>query len=253
MKVKIYSIQWSSCNNWSKKGSSKEKLSQQLGLDSLSMRRWYRKLSLLFKIIKTESPPYLFNLVRNNNRRQITRNLNNLLIFRVNHEYFKNTFYPSAVLEWNKLDSFIRTSETFMLFKKRILKFIRPKPNSIFNIHNPVGIKYLTRLRLVLSHLKERKFKPNFQGSVDPLCSCGIETESKKHFLLHCANFSIKHFLKNTLKNTFWQINWIEHWRFNKKLWLHCENSLRSNHRFYHSNWKIRLSTPLRVFFFYIP
>ena len=165
------------------------------------MRRWYRKLSLLFKIIKTESPPYLFNLVRNNNRRQITRNLNNLLIFRVNHEYFKNTFFPSAVLEWNKLDSFIRNSETFMLFKKkRILEFIRPKANSIFNIHNPTGIKYLTRLRLGFSHLKEHKFKHNFQDSVDPLCSCGIETESTKHFPLHCANFSIqkkKHFLTN--------------------------------------------------------
>ena len=44
-------------------GSSREKLYQKLGLESLSMRHWYRKLSLLFKIIKTESPPYLFNLV----------------------------------------------------------------------------------------------------------------------------------------------------------------------------------------------
>ena len=45
------------------KGSSREKLYQKLGPESLSMRRWFRKLSLLFKIIKTESPPYLFNLV----------------------------------------------------------------------------------------------------------------------------------------------------------------------------------------------
>ena len=55
-----------------------------------------------------------------------------------------------------------------MLFKKRLLEFIRPKANSIFNIHNPMGIKYLTRLRLGFSHLKEHKFKPNFQDSVDP-------------------------------------------------------------------------------------
>ena len=65
-----------------------------------------------------------------------------------------------------------------MLFKKRILEFIRPKANSIFNIHNPMGIKYLTRLRLGFSHLKEHKFEHNFQDSVDPLCGCGIETES---------------------------------------------------------------------------
>ena len=79
-----------------------------------------------------------------------------------------------------------------MLFKKCILEFIRPKANSIFNINNPMGLKYLTRLRLVFSHLKEHKFKHNFQDSVDSLCSCGIETESTKHFLLHCANFSIQ-------------------------------------------------------------
>ena len=64
------------------KGSLREKLYQELGLESLSMRRWYRKLSLLFTIIKTESSPYLFSLVRNNNGIQITRNLNILLIFR---------------------------------------------------------------------------------------------------------------------------------------------------------------------------
>ena len=75
------------------KGSSREKLYQELGLESLSMRRWHKKLSLPFKIIKTESPPYLFSLEPKNNRRQITKNLNELPIFRVNHEYFKNTFF----------------------------------------------------------------------------------------------------------------------------------------------------------------
>ena len=58
------------------------------------------------------------------------------------------------------------------------------------------------RLRLGFSHLKH-KFKHNFQDLVDPLCSVGIEIESTKHFLLHCANFSIqrkeKHFLTNEL------------------------------------------------------
>ena len=51
-----------------------------------------------------------------------------------------------------------KNSDSFAIFKKRILEFIRPKPNSIFNIHNPLGIKYLTRLRVGFSHLKEHKF-----------------------------------------------------------------------------------------------
>ena len=32
-------------------------------------------------------------------------------------------------------------------------------PNSIYKIHNPLGIKYLTRLGFGLSHLKEYKFR----------------------------------------------------------------------------------------------
>ena len=79
-----------------------------------------------------------------------------------------------------------------MLFRKRLIKFIRLKANSIFNINNPMGIKYLTRLKLGFYHLKEHKFKYNFQDSVDSLCSCGIKTESRKHFFLHCATFSIR-------------------------------------------------------------
>ena len=44
------------------KGSSIEKRYQELGLESLSMRRWYRKLSFLFKIYNNQIPPYLSNL-----------------------------------------------------------------------------------------------------------------------------------------------------------------------------------------------
>ena len=54
---------------------------------------------------------------------------------------------------------FYQNSETLMLFKKRLLEFIRPKANSIFNIHNPMGIKCLTRLTLGFRHLKEHKYE----------------------------------------------------------------------------------------------
>ena len=62
--------------------------------------------------------------------------------------------------------------------------------NSIYNIHNSIGVKYLTRLRIGFSHLKEHKFKHNFQDSVDPINSRGSGTETKINFFLHCANFN---------------------------------------------------------------
>ena len=77
------------------------------------------------------------------------------------HDYFKNSFFPSAIIEWNKLDCYISNADSFEVFQKRILSFFRSIPNSIYNIHNPLGIKYLTRLIIGFSHLKEHKFKHN--------------------------------------------------------------------------------------------
>ena len=70
------------------------------------------------------------------------------------------------------------------------MKSIRPNPRLIFGVHNPHGLKHLTRLRLGLSHLREHKFKHNFQDSINPLCSCGGAIETTEHFFLHCQNFS---------------------------------------------------------------
>ena len=46
-------------------------------------------------------------------------------------------------------------------FKNHMLTIYTPKP--IYNIHNPNGLKLLTRLRLGLSHLNEHKFNHNFK------------------------------------------------------------------------------------------
>ena len=89
------------------------------------------------------------------------------------------------------------------IFKIQLLNFIRPNSNSVFNINNPLGLKLLTRLRIGFSHLKEHKFKHNFQDSVDPLCSCGNDIESTVHFFLHCPNFTTQSgTLLNKLKIT---------------------------------------------------
>ena len=62
-------------------------------------------------------------------------------------------------------------------------------PDSICIIHNRLGVKYLTRLRIGFSHLKEYKFKHNFQDSIDPMYSYSSGIETTIHFFLHCVNF----------------------------------------------------------------
>ena len=73
-------------------------------------------------------------------------------------------------------------------FKKEPLEFIRPEPNSTYNIHDTKGLKLLSRLWLGLSHLGDHKFRHKFQGCVSPVCCCNHEIETTTHFVLHCPN-----------------------------------------------------------------
>ena len=173
------------------RGTSTEKIYKELDLESLKSRRWFRKLCHFYKIFNDKSPSYLFNLIPNFNRVQNTRLSYNIPPIKVKHDYFKNSFFLSAISEWNKLDLNIRNSASLNVFKKKLLYFIRPCANSIFDIHNPLGIKLLTRLRLGLSPLHEHKFRHCFQDTLNPLCECAKDIESTMHFFLHCTNFLI--------------------------------------------------------------
>ena len=100
------------------------------------------------------------------------------------HDFFKKSFFPSTVIEWNKIEKNIRKSESFNIFKKSILKFIRPSPNRVYNCHNPKGIKLLTRLSVGLSHLREQKFKHSFQDTLNPICNCSEDIETTSHYII---------------------------------------------------------------------
>ena len=157
------------------RGTSREKLYQELGFESLQQRRWYRKLCCLFKIIKNQSPSYLFQLVPSPNIRYFSQNSENIPQLRTKHNFFKNSFFPLTIKEWNNLDPHIRKYKSSSIFKSNILKFIQPKPNNVYYCHNPKGIRLLTRLWLGLGHLCEYKFKHSFQDCLNPLCFCSNE------------------------------------------------------------------------------
>ena len=60
----------------------------------------------------------------------------------------------------------------------------------------------ITRLRLGFSHLQEHKFKHNFIGKLNPLCSCNIEVESTSHYFLSCHFFdALQATFTNDLRN----------------------------------------------------
>ena len=88
------------------------------------------------------------------------------------HNYFKNSFFASVILELNTLDINIRISTSMNIFKKSLLCFTTPSPSSLFNCHDPKGIKYV-------------------QGYPKYICHCGCKIETATHFLLRCPQFPI--------------------------------------------------------------
>ena len=96
------------------KGSSTQKLYQKLGIEHLRSRQ----LCILYKIIKSKSRPYLFNLIPSSSRLYTTRNSDNITLFKVRHNFFKNSFFPSiSISEWNKFDLEIGNSASLEIFK----------------------------------------------------------------------------------------------------------------------------------------
>ena len=67
----------------------------------------------------------LTELISTRNEAYQTRHFANIPSLSFKHNFFKNTFFPSTILEWNKLDLSLRNSGSYDVFKNSILKFIR--------------------------------------------------------------------------------------------------------------------------------
>ena len=52
------------------------------------------------------------------------------------------------------------------------MKDIKSTEQLLFSIHDPQGVKLLSRLKF--SHLNEHKFRHNFKERARPMCDCGI-------------------------------------------------------------------------------
>ena len=162
-------------------GTLKEKLYSEPYLESLQNRRCYRRLSFLYKVIAIQSLSYVFNMFPRKNTSRPTRGSDNIPLLGTKYNFFKNSYFPAAVKEWNRLDIDIWKSDSISIFKKRILSFIRPLPNKVSNSHNLQGLKFLAKLGLGVSHLCYHKF--------NSLYSCGSDIETTLHFLLYRPNF----------------------------------------------------------------
>ena len=172
------------------RGSSREKLYAELGWESLSCRRWSIRLTLFYKIENHLTSEYTLGPIPPLQQSQYSLRKRDVIgRIRARTVRFQSSFYPHCLSEWNELDSEIRLAPSIAIFKRKLHSKIHPLPKSIFGIHDPRGLSYLTQLRVGLSKLNFHKFKHNFRDTINPMCLSNDGTEDAEHLLLLCASF----------------------------------------------------------------
>ena len=105
---------------------------------------------------------------------------------------------------WNKIGPELRNSLNLKSFKLGILALVRPPPKRIFDIHDPIGLKWLFQLRVVLSPPYAHKKNQNFSDTPCDKCDVCKRTENLEHFFLHCIRFTVT---RRTLLNSVLTLN----------------------------------------------
>ena len=126
------------------RGTSKLKLYQELGLESL---RWVRRMYYLQNIISTKLPPYFYEIIPPLHRFHRSHPYPGCFkTLRRRTELFRNSLLPFTVNEWNKLDSDIKNIDSYAIFCNKLLAFIRPERSSICRINDPFRARFINRL-----------------------------------------------------------------------------------------------------------
>ena len=175
------------------RGSSREKLYNDLGWESLNDRRIMRKLCLLHETYYSNFPRYLDNIINEVRPRRPRIAENQTILNNIPHrtDYFQRTFFPSTIKDWNRSElENIRNIESKVTFKTKLLSKIRPKKRPYYGLTDHNRVRHITMLRMDLSPLHAHKAKYKFPGATAECVVCDVP-EDTNHFLLTCRSYRL--------------------------------------------------------------
>ena len=190
-KIESVQIQAAYAVSGSWKGTSAKKVFGELGWESLSQRRWYRRMSLFFKIVNKISPKYLTDCITFPDppwisvygRETPNVNPNTLTPFSPRTCKFQSSFFPSCVFSWNRhLTYSQRNAPNIDLFKTKLISSFKPIKSENYGIADRAGIRFLTQLRVGLNPFRKYKYDHNFADTNDEFCTCGNGVEDLLHY-----------------------------------------------------------------------
>ena len=172
------------------RGSSRSKLYEELGWESLSDRRLSRRILQIHKIVNNRTPLYLKDKIPPHRHPLYSQtNGNTFREFRCKTFRYMSSFFPHAINSWNIVIADFDDIPSFGILKKHVNSFFRPVVKSIFGIHDPIGLRYLFQLRLSLSPLRSHKSQHNFKDTPET-CVCNQDKENTSHFLFSCPLYA---------------------------------------------------------------
>ena len=125
---------------------SKERCIKNQVSKTLKSRRWFKKLCCFYKNKSNGIPLYSAELIPSESHLHNTQNVRNITTDSFKTDALKYPFFRWTINEWKKLNFNIRTSSLNVFRANLINVILRPIPNSIFGIFNPLGLKLIIRL-----------------------------------------------------------------------------------------------------------
>ena len=108
------------------KGSNTSKLYEEFGWESLTNRRWYRRLLHFYKIVKDLTPPYLKDIILPLRRSLYGHQREIFHELRCHSFSLMDSFFPDSIRSWNNIGSEFTSLSPISKFKEAVLSFIRP-------------------------------------------------------------------------------------------------------------------------------
>ena len=168
---------------------SLNKLSAEIGWESLQSRRSKHKLIMYYKMTHGLSPTYLSELVPppvSVNSRYNLRNTQNLQVPFCRTNLYFNFFLPSATRAWNALPDEVKSATSVMSFKYHLNMDKVHTPSHYYSGKRKLQVLH-TRLRTNCSSLNDDLFSRGITDSA--ICHCG-KVENVYHFFFDCPSYS---------------------------------------------------------------
>ena len=169
--------------------TSREKLNNELGWESIKTRIDFLGLSMFHKIHLQETRPLVRSCLTKLDfeKKHLTRSKGGYSPYPNYGVKYLSTFFPYISKLWNNLD----TSTQLMAlsdFKTKLKANLKPDKIKHFANGSKVGNILMTRIRLDRSDLNLHKF--TIGHSDTPQCMCHAKQESSLHYLIDCFLYS---------------------------------------------------------------